>query len=460
MPAAALSAMHPIKQAAHGNGPYLLHPARLVAMGLASLIAVGTVLLMLPAATSTPGGAPLLTALFTSASASCVTGLVVVDTGTYWSGFGHVVILGLLQVGGLGVMASASLLAVLIAGRMGLRSRLVTEYETGLVGPNVIRRVLGGTIAVSVVVEVVLTLVLAGRLWLAEGYGAGRALWYGVFHAISAFNSGGFALWPDSLVSFTHDAWVTVPIMLAFVMGGLGFLVIDEVTRMRSVRRWSIHTKITLMVTAVLAVAGPALITLNEWSRPATLGGLDLWHRLLSGLFSGLTPRSAGFSTIDYSVADPTTLLLTDVLMFIGGGSGSTAGGIKVTTFAVLVMSVVAEARGSQDVDILGRRISPTTVRQAIAVVFVMLVLLVVSTMVLIRISGLPLDDVLFETTSALGTVGLSTGITERLPAAGQYLLVALMFAGRIGSVTLVATLALRVEHRLFRNPEGRPMIG
>ena len=460
MTGAALNAMHPLGQAARERGTFWLHPVRLVALGLGILITVGTGLLMLPVATAGPGGASFRTALFTSASASCVTGLVVVDTGTYWSGFGQVVILSLMQIGGLGVMASASLLAVLIAGRMGLRSRLVAEYETGLVGSGTVRRVLGGTVAVAVVVEVAVLAVLAGRLWLTEGYGAGRALWFGTFHAVSAFNSGGFSLWPDNLRSFADDPWITVPIMMAFVLGALGFVVVYEIVRVRPVRAWSIHTKLTLAVTAFLSAAGPLLIMANEWNRTATLGRLGVAHRALGGMFAGLTPRSAGFSTFDYSQADPATLLFTDILMFIGGGSGSTAGGIKASTFAVLTMAVVAEARGSRDVDVLGRRVSPTTVRQSIAVVFVMSGALLASTLALLRISELPLDDVLFEVTSALGTVGLTTGITPHLPVAGQYLLVLLMFVGRIGPVALVTALALRVEYRSYRNPEGRPMIG
>lgn len=436
------------------------HPSRIMAGGVLVLIVIGTGLLMLPAASVEPGSTSLRTALFTSTSAVCVTGLVVVDTGTHWTMLGHAILLVLMQVGGLGVMASASLLAVLVAGRMGIRSRLVAEYETGIVGGGTIRRVLYGTVSVAVVVELAVVVVLTARLWLAEGYALRTALWYGVFHSVSAFNSGGFAFWPDSLISFAHDPWIVIPIAVAFTIGGLGFLVVYELTRVRPARNWTIHTRITLAVSGILMVLGPLLITINEWANPATLGALDPGARMLAGIFSGLTPRSAGFTTIDHSQADPATLFYTNVLMFIGGGSGSTAGGIKVTTFAILAMAVLAEARGHQDVDVLGRRLSSATVRQSIAVVTVAMALLIVSTLALLRISELPLDDVLFEVTSALGTVGLSTGITGTLPPAGQYLVIGLMFLGRIGSIALVTALALRIHHRAYRNPEGRPIVG
>lgn len=459
-PADVFNAMYLIPERSRSRTGFWERPARIMAAGIAILIAIGTALLMLPAATTAPGGTSLLTALFTSTSATCVTGLVVVDTGTYWTTFGHVVIFFLMQVGGLGVMASASLLAVLIAGRMGIRSRLVAEYETGIVGASTVRRVLFGTLSVALVVELVVFAVLAGRLWLTERLPPGEALWYGAFHSVSAFNSGGFAFWPDSLISFANDPWIVIPIMVAFVVGGLGFLVVFELTRVRPARNWTIHTKITLLVSGILMVVGPLVITLNEWANPATLGALDPAARVLSGIFSGLTPRSAGFTTIDFAQADPATLFFTNALMFIGGGSGSTAGGIKVTTFAILAMAVVAEARGHADVDVLGRRLSSATVRQAIAVVTVAVALMIVSTLLLLRISELPLDDVLFEVISALGTVGLSTGITGALPDAGQYLVVVLMFLGRIGSIALVTALALRTQNRAYRNPEGRPIVG
>lgn len=443
-----------------GRAPTWGRPSRLMAAALAGLVATGTVLLMLPAATPGSGHAPLRTALFTATSAASVTGLGVVDTGTAWTPFGQVVILLLIQVGGLGVMTSASLVAVLIAGRMGLRSRLLAEYETRAMSLSTVRRVVGGTVLVAAIVEAAVTVVLAGRLWLGEGYPLGRAAWYGLFHAVAAFNNAGFSLWPDKLVPFATDPWIIVPIAVAIVVGGLGFPVVFEFFRVRPVRRWSVHTRTTLAVTAVLLVVGPLAMIAGEWHHPDTLGAFDPGGRILAGTFSGITPRTSGLNVIDYGQAGPATLLFTEVLMFIGAGSGSTAGGIKVTTFAILVMAVVAEARGDQDVDIFGRRMSPQTIRQAIAVATLGMSVLLGGTLALLEISDLPLQNVLFEVTSALCTVGLSTGITAHLPAAGQYVLIALMFLGRLGSITVVTALALRSTRRAYRNPEGRPIVG
>jgi potassium uptake TrkH family protein len=431
-----------------------------MAVGLAGLIAAGTALLWLPASTPGPGHAPLRTALFTATSAASLTGLSVVDTGSYWSGFGKIVILGLIQIGGLGVMTSASLVAVLIAGRMGLRSRLLAEYETRAMSLGTVRRVITGTVAMSLLIEAVVALFLAGRLWLGQGYSPGRAVWHGLFQSVAAFNNAGFSLWPDKLVGFATDPWIILPVAAAVVIGGLGFPVVYDVVRVRPPRTWSVHVKTTLAVTAALLVLGPAVMIIGEWRNPHTLGALDVPGRILAGWFSGVTPRTAGLGVLDYGQAGQATLLLTDVLMFIGGGSGSTAGGMKVTTVAVLIMAVVAEARGDRDIDMFGRRLSPPTVRQAIAVATLGMIVVISGSLVLLEISDLPLDPVLFEVTSALCTVGLSTGITPHLPALGQYLLIGLMYLGRIGSITVVTALALRSTGRAYRNPEGRPIIG
>lgn len=436
------------------------HPARSMAISLAALIAAGTFLLRLPATTPGPGTAPLRTALFTATSASTVTGLNIVDPGSYWTPFGQAVILLLIQIGGIGVMSSASLVAILVAARMGLRSRLVGEHETRAVGISTVRRVIGGTVAVSAITELVIAALLTARLWSGYDYSFGRAAWFGIFHAVSAFNNAGFALWRDNLMSFATDPLIVIPLAIAIIMGGLGLLVVFDIAFIRPARLWTVHTKATLTVTAILLIVGPLVLIACEWDNPRTLGALDIPGRVLSGLFSGITPRTAGFHTIDYSQAGTASLLFTDVLMFLGGGSGSTTGGIKVTTFAVLVMAVVAEARGYRDVDIFRRRMSETTIRQAIAVAGLGLGSVVTAVMIMASITDLPLDDLLFEVTSALCTVGLSTGITPHLPDAGHYLLVILMYAGRIGSITLVTALAMRNAGRPYRNPEGRPIVG
>jgi trk system potassium uptake protein TrkH len=257
------------------------------------------------------------------------------------------------------------------------------------------------------------------------------------------------------------DPVVVVPIALAFIVGGIGYPVMLELldSRLR-VRTWSLHTRLTLVTTAVLLVLGPAVVLATEWSNPGTLGGLPLPEKLLSGWFSGVSPRTAGFNTIDYARADPATLLSTDVLMIIGGGSAGTAGGIKVTTLAVLALGVVSEVRGDPDIDAFGRRIAVGTVRQALAIASLALVAVSAATLLLLETTRFSLDAVLFEVCSAFGTVGLSTGITAALPPAAQYVLAALMFVGRVGPITAASALALRTRTKAYRNPEGRPVVG
>jgi trk system potassium uptake protein len=440
-------------------GP-IAHPARLLPLGLLALVLAGTLLLELPVSRSGPGSAPLRTALLSATSAVTATGLSTVDTGTYWSGFGQVVLLVLMQVGGLGMMVAASLLGLVVLGRLGLRSRLLSRSATGTVDLGTVRRIVVGTIVLALAIEAVVVVAVALRLWLHYGESFGRALWLGTFHAVSAFTNAGFTLWPDSLARFAPDPWILAPTAAAFVLGGLGYPVLLETLRVRPARLWSVHTRLTLVVSAVLLVVGPLVVTLGEWRNPATLGALDVPGRLLAGAFGGISPRSAGFATFDYGHADASTMLFTSVLMVIGGASGSTAGGIKVTTVALIVLAVVAEVRGHPDVDAFGRRIAPATVRQAIAVSGMAFALVVAASLTLLELTGENLDAVLFEVSSAFGSSGLSVGLTPRLPAAGQYLLVAVMLAGRLGPITLATALALRHTRRAFRNPEARPIVG
>lgn len=436
------------------------NPGRLVAAGFLVGIGGGTALLMLPVASHPDGGATLLTAAFTATSALCVTGLTVVDTGTYWTGFGEAVLLALMQLGGLGVMTFASLLGLLVAGRLGLRGRLLAQAETRSVDAGTLRPVLAGIIRVSLAIEALVWLALTLRLWLGYDVSPGRAAYLGLFHAVSAYNNAGFALWGDSLIGFAGDPLVIGPITVALVLGGIGYPVLLELRRVRSARRWSLHTRLTLLTTGVLLVLGPAVVLLTEWDNPLTLGQLPGGQRLVSGWFSGITPRTAGFNSIDYADADSATLLTTDALMLVGGGSAGTAGGIKVTTVAVLLLAVLAEVRGDPDVDAFGRRVSGQTVRQALSVTVLALATVGGATLFLLETSDFSLDQALFEATSALATVGLSTGITADVRPSGQVLLMVLMFLGRVGPVTVAAALALRVAPRLHRNPEARPIIG
>lgn len=435
-------------------------PARLIPLAFLVATALGTVLLSLPAATAGPGQAPPLTALFTAVSAVCVTGLIVQDTATYWSFFGQCVILLLFQIGGLGIMSGATLLGLMVKRRLQLSSRLIAQQETRSLGLGDVIGVLRLILLVTVVVEVVVAGVLAVHLHTTYAEPWTRALWNGLFHAISAFNNAGFSTYSDSLMQFATDPVMLVPIMLALIIGGLGFPVLYEFRRDQRGKPWSIHTRITLWGSAVLLLGGTLAIGFYEWSNPHTLGGMSLGDKLLSALFSSAVARTAGFNSLDVSQFVPQTLAVHYFLMFVGGGSAGTAGGIKVTTFFLLFFFIWAEIRGNADTVAFRRRISYQTQRQALTVLFLGSLTVAVGTMLLLSVTRFELGDVLFEAISAFATVGLSTGITADLPPAGQLVIIALMFIGRVGTITLATALALRSTTKHYRYPEERPIVG
>lgn len=441
--------------------PQVRRPALLVVAGFAAAILVGTGLLLLPAATEGEGGASFLQALFTATSAVCVTGLIVVDTPTYWSTFGEVVILGLIQLGGFGIMTFASLLGLLVFRRLGLSARVITQAETKSLGLGEVRGVVLGVAKASALFEAAVAAVLAARFALGYGEPLGRAVYLGVFHAVSAFNNAGFALFSDNLMGFVTDPWVCLPIAVAVIAGGLGFPVLFELRReLRTPARWSLHIRIILMGTAVLLAGGTAAVLAFEWANPGTLGPLSIPGKLLAGFFQAVVPRTAGFNSLDYGQMTDATLLSTDVLMFIGGGSASTAGGIKVTTFMVLAFVILAEVRGEARAHAMWRRIPDVTQRQALTIALLGVAAVVVATLTLLALTPYRLEPVLFEVISAFSTTGLSTGITADLPSAAQGILVVLMFLGRLGPITLASALALRERDRRYQLPEERPIVG
>lgn len=444
-----------------GASRRLQHPGRVIAGGFAAAILAGTALLSLPAATASGEPAGLVEALFTATSAVCVTGLIVVDTGGYWSTFGEVVILALIQAGGLGIMTLATLFALLVSGRASLRTQLLAQAETKTLTLDRVRRVVRNIVIFSLVSETIVAVLLSARFAVGYHEPFAAAVYGGIFHAISAFNNAGFSLNSDSLMRFVADPWISLTVAVAFVVGGLGFPVVFELARSwRHPRRWSVLTRLTLVVSAGLLAAGTVAFTVAEYSNPKTLGPLSSPAKLLAGLFAAATPRTAGFNTIDTSQMRPESWLFTDILMFIGGGSASTAGGIKVTTFGLLAFVVWAELRGRPSAHVGLRRIPETTQRQALTIALLGIGLVAVATIALLELTPHRLDRVLFEAVSAFGTVGLSTGITGELPPAGHVLLVVLMFAGRIGPLTLFSALALRERARRFELPEERTIVG
>ena len=437
------------------------NPTQVIATGFGAAALLGTVLLALPIATTSGEPAYWLTALFTATSAVSLTGLTVVDTERHWSLFGELVIMMLVQIGGLGIMTLATLFTVLVSGRIGLRARMFAAAETKALSAGDVRRVVRNVALFSLLAEATVAAVLTVRLMTGYGEPFLRAVYHGVFHGVSAFNNAGFVLWPDNLARFVTDAWVCLPIAFAAIIGGLGFPVVFELLRSwRHPRRWSLVTRLTLWVTLVLLGLGTFVLTVTEWANPRTLGALDDPGKILAGFFAAVMPRSAGFAAIDVAQMNPSSWLVIDMLMFVGGGSASTAGGIKVTTLGMLVFIIWAELRGEPRVNIGNRRLPETAQRQAVALVMTLATLIAISTYLVLVLTPHSLDQVLFEVVSAAATVGLSTGITADIPAAGQVLLALLMFVGRTGPLTLGSALALRERARLYELPEERVIVG
>lgn len=439
----------------------LRHPARLLPLAFLAAVLLGTGLLLLPVSRTGQGAASFLTALFTATSSVCVTGLAVVETSTYWSPFGQAVILALIQAGGFGIMTLATLLVLVVYRRLGLASQLTAQAETKTLALGEVRGVLGRIALVMAGFETVTALLLAGRYRFEYGHTVGESLWYGVFYAVGSFNNAGLSLLGESMMSHVTDPWICLPVAIASLAGGIGFPVLLELgRRQRRPRRWSIHTKITVVSSVVLTTLGTVAFGAFEWRNPDTLGQLSIPGRLLASFFQTVMQRGAGFNSVDYGAAHSETLLVGDMLMFIGGGSAGTAGGITVTTFSVLGFVIWAEVRGEKDVRAFDRSIGYGAQRQALAVALLGVAVVASGTLALLVLTDAPLDAVLFESTAAFATAGLSTGITGTLNGPAQLVVVMLMFIGRVGPVTVGTALALRSRARSYRLPEERPIVG
>ena len=439
----------------------LRHPAQYVVVGFLAVSLLGALLLRLPIAAEHGVSTTFLTAWFTATSAVCVTGLVVVDTGTHWSTFGELVILALMQVGGFGIMSLTSVIVVALSRRLSLRHRLVALAETGSTDLGDVRRVLFGVAKLTLAVEAVVALVLGLQFWLNHSDSPARAAYLGLFHAVSSFNNAGFGLRADNFVGYANDPLLLVTLCVPVIIGGIGYPVLVQVARQpRRPRAWNLHAKITLVTTALLLVTGWALFAWFEWTNTATFGAMSITDSIANAFFQSVMPRTAGFNAIDIAALREPSRLLTEILMFIGGGSASTAGGIKVTTFALLGWVIWAEVRGEPDVTVFERRIPTATQRQALTVALLAVGVVVASTMILLAITPIPRSDALFEVISALGTVGLSAGATPVLSSGGRLLVIGLMILGRVGPPTLFAALVLRERERPFHYPEERPIIG
>lgn len=444
----------------------LLHPVRAVPLAFLVVAALGMLALMLPLAARDGAPTPWVDAMFTAVSALCVTGLATVDTGTHWSPFGLGVILALIQIGGLGLMLIATLLAGLIWSRLSLAQLRRTGAENvGISTSAQIKPAVRLIVLVALVMELAIALVLSWRFWERYDLGPLDALWSGVFHAVSAYNNAGFGLSSDSAVQWAADPVILGALGLAIVVGGLGLPLIWDM-RQNSIAqrsRWSLHSKITVSGILLLLLIGFAATAAFEWH--GALAGQPWPQKLMSAAFYSITLRTAGFNNFAMDDLGNGTLVVSSVLMFIGAGSASTGGGIKVATAMILVLIVISELRGRPDVTAFGRRISAPAQRRAMAVILIALTLIIAAALAIAGIAAtqaphLGMRDIAFECVSAFATVGLSTGITAQLPPAAKLIIIALMFVGRVGPVTIGAALILRRRRSDYRYPQEDPIIG
>ena len=429
-------------------------------VGFALVAAVFAVLLALPVAARGPGPASVADAVLVAVSAVSVTGLTPVVTEQQWSSFGLGVITIAIQVGGIGILTAASLLGMAMSKRLGVRQRLLAAQATGASQLGQVGSLLRVVLLTMIAAEVVVTSLLLPR-FLLRGEGVWEALWHAVFYAVSSFNNAGFTVHPGGMEHFADDPWILSVIGAAVFIGSLGFPVVFVMSVFwRAPRGWDLHTKLTLTMSVALVLVGWALLLVFETGNPRTLAEKGPLAAAGEVLFLSVMSRSGGFTTMDVQSMSQTSHVLLDVLMFIGGGSGSTAGGIKVTTLAVLVLAAISEARGLTDTTAFRRRIDPSSIRLAVTVLLAGAGTVILGTVVMLNVTDEPLDLVLFEVVSAFATCGLSVGVTERAPDAGLHVLSALMLVGRLGTFTLASALSQRSQTRRYRYAEERPIVG
>ena len=438
-----------------------LNPSKILVLGFATVILIGTLLLMLPIATEDGKGLAFLNALFTATSATCVTGLVVVDTGDTFSMFGELLILLLIQVGGLGFMTFATFLFLLLGKKISLKERMLLKEAFNNIQLAGIVKLVKRVLIFTAVIEIIGGAILSIRF--SFDMPIGKAIYFGFFHAISNFNNAGFDLMGEfrSLTPYVDDPVVVLTVCSLITLGGLGFIVMNELYEYRETRRLSVHTKIVLITTLILTAGATILIFLFEYGNDKTLGPLSETGKVLGSLFQAVTPRTAGANTLPIGDLTYSTLFLTIILMFIGAGSGSTAGGIKITTFAVLMATVWSQIKGKEDVVLFKRRIVIETILKALTVAMSGLMIVIIITLLLsVTEKGHNFIMYLFEATSAFGTVGLSMGLTPELSSLGRILIIFTMFAGRLGPLTLGFAITKRRKSEAFHHPKGNIMIG
>lgn len=443
-----------------------MSPPQIIVFGFTILIILGTVLLSLPISSKSGQGIGFEDALFTATSAVCVTGLVVVDTYSHWTVFGQTVILLLIQIGGLGIMSMATLFSLVLGRKMGLKARLTIQESLSDFTLSGVVKMLRNILIVTLVIELIGAVLLSTRL--IPLYGLQNGVFKSVFHSVSAFCNAGFDIFgtPNnqftSLVYFRNDPVLLLTICTLFIVGGLGFIVWRDVVIVRKFSNFMLHTKVVLLATFILTISGTILILLFEFNNSSTLKELPLMSKLINSFFHSVTPRTAGFNTLPMNTMTEPSKFITILLMFIGAAPGSTGGGIKVTTFSIIIIAIISYIKGNESVSIMYRRVPDTILKKALLLVTLSMCFVFITTMFLLIGNEGNFMQVLFESTSAFGTVGLSTGITPNLSTLSKYIITITMLVGRVGPLSAVLSLALRQNSKdlIYKYPEGKITVG
>lgn len=435
-------------------------PPQILVLGFATIILVGALLLMLPISSTTGESLPFVDALFTATSATCVTGLIVVDTGTYYSTFGQVVIMLLIQTGGLGFMTVATLFSLVFKRRISLKDRLLLQEAMNQNTMEGIVRLIRKVLIYSLVIESSAALIYTIRWSFDMPFG--RALYFGIFHGVSMFNNAGFDLFGhyQSLTRYVGDPIVNLVTMFLIVSGGLGFIVLSDLVDFRKHRKLSLHSKVVLTMTASLILVGALVIYVFEFTNPGTFSSLSWGEKIWASFFQSVSPRTAGANTVDLGSLRQATQFFMVILMFIGASPSSTGGGIKTTTFMILIGAVISMIRGRSDLVLFRYRLTQDRIFKAVTLTMLSLFLVIAVSMVLSTTESASFLSILFETTSAFGTVGLTVGLTGKLTVIGKFIISFTMFAGRLGPLTMAYALGPKKGKELYRHPEGKIIIG
>ena len=435
-----------------------LNPPRVLALGFASLIIIGALLLNLPIATANNESIGIINALFTAASAVCVTGLVVVNTAEFFSTFGQVIIIILIQIGGLGFMTMATLGALVIGKKISLKERLVIKEQLNLGSLSGLVKLTKYVIIVTFVIEAIGTLLLSTRF--IPIYGIKEGLWFAMFHSISAYCNAGFDILGNSFVPYANDIVINLTLSALIILGGLGFSVYVDISKNRKFERFQLHTKLVIWISTILILVGMIIFLVIEWNNPSTIGNLSFSQKMLPAFFQSVVTRTAGFNSLDISLIKDTSAFLFIIFMFIGGSPGSTAGGIKTTTFGAIALTTISIIKGDKDVVAFKKRIPDNVINRSLAIVSVAMALIIMVSFVLTITEDVAFLEVLFETTSAFATVGLSRGITGDLTDIGKIIITLTMYMGRVGPLTMAFAFAQRSKHTKLRYAEGNVMVG